>query len=62
MGRGASAITVGAGSVWVANTIDRTLMRIDPTARAVVETIDLPGRPEDIAADAGSVWVVVDAS
>ena len=61
VGRGASAITVGAGSVWVATRSTARSCGSIP-ARAVVETIDLPGRPEDIAADAGSVWIAVDAS
>jgi YVTN family beta-propeller protein len=57
VGRGAGGIAAGAGSVWVANTLDGTVSRIDPRARRVVATIDVGGTPRGVAAGAGSVWV-----
>jgi hypothetical protein len=39
VGRGAGAPAVGAGSVWVPNTADGTLSRVDATTNAVTATI-----------------------
>ena len=61
-GRGTSGIATGAGSVWVTNTIDRTVSRIDPSSAQVVDQIDVGGRPREIAVGAGGVWVTAYAS
>lgn len=57
VGRGASGLASGAGGVWVANTLDGTLSRVDPRARQVVATIDVGGAPRAVEVGAGSVWV-----
>ncbi len=64
VGRRPVALAIGHGSVWVANTDDGTVSRIDPSADAVVETIDLRGSSElvwnptyAVDADDDSVWV-----
>jgi YVTN family beta-propeller protein len=66
VGSGAGAPTVGAGSVWVPNTVDGTLSRVDPATNTVTATIKystggLPGDFYDSAAFGhGSVWVASD--
>jgi YVTN family beta-propeller protein len=55
-----SGIAVAAGSVWVANRDDKTLLRIDPSTRQVVRTIGLGAIPADITAGNDDVWVVLD--
>lgn len=63
----ASVTTTGAdptalvwyqGSLWVANTVSRTVARIDPATNAVVRTIPTGGAPTDLAAGLGVVWVL----
>jgi YVTN family beta-propeller protein len=53
-------IAVAAGSVWVANRDDKTLLRIDPSTQQVVRTIGLGAAPADITAGNGDVWVALD--
>jgi YVTN family beta-propeller protein len=58
-GGGASGVAWGARALWVANTLDGTVSRIDP--RRGVQTAVIPvgarTRPVHIAVGAGSVWV-----
>jgi YVTN family beta-propeller protein len=61
VGHGPMGIAVGAGAVWVANSDDGTISRIDPTTRTVVATIVVGGRPVGIAVSDGRVWVSVEA-
>jgi YVTN family beta-propeller protein len=58
VGRGPQAVAVGAGSLWVANTIDGTVSRVDPRRNAVVRTIPVGSMPIDLAVGVGAVWVV----
>ena len=58
VGNGASGIAYGAGALWVANTLDGTVSRIDP--RSGVPTtfpIGASDGPASVAADANNVWV-----
>ena len=57
VGKGPSGITAGAGSIWVANTLDGTVSRIDPESRRVTETADVGGAPRGLAVGGGGVWV-----
>ena len=57
VGYGPSAIALGGGGVWVANRGDDTVVRIDPSTRAVVTTIPVGKAPAGVAFGAGSVWV-----
>ncbi len=51
---------MGAGSAWVANSIDGTVTRIDAATGSVVDTIEV-GRPvAGIAVAGASVWVAAD--
>jgi YVTN family beta-propeller protein len=66
VGRGAGAPAVGAGSVWVPNTADATLSRVDATTNAVTATIrygaagQLGDFYDSAAVGFGSVWVASD--
>ena len=55
VGHGASAVVAGGGSVWVANTLDGTVSRID--SRRQLVTIDVGGAPAGLTFGAGSLWV-----
>ena len=61
VGRGAAGVAVGAGSVCVANAVDGTVSRVDPRTLATV-TIDVEGRPDDVAAGETGVWVTTSAA
>jgi YVTN family beta-propeller protein len=58
VGAGPSEVAVGNAAVWVANTADATVSRIDPSSNEVAATISVGGAPGDLAvAGDGSVWV-----
>jgi YVTN family beta-propeller protein len=57
VGRGPAAIAYGNGTVWVANTKDRTISRIDRRTNHVTATIKTGAVPAGIAVGAGHVWV-----
>ena len=59
VGEGPTGVAVGAGSVWVANSGDGTVSRIDPTAGKVIATIEVGGRADEVAVGEGAVWVNV---
>jgi peptide/nickel transport system substrate-binding protein len=50
-------VAVGFGSVWVTNSSDGTLSRIDAITGALTGTIALGGDPTGAAAGLGAVWV-----
>ena len=56
VGNGLAAVAYGEGSVWVTNTDDHTITRIDPDKRQVA-TRRRRSRPTEIAVGAGTVWV-----
>jgi YVTN family beta-propeller protein len=56
VGMSPSAIAYGHGSLWVANTEDETVSRIDPETRQVVATIGT-GAAVDVAIGPDAVWV-----
>ena len=57
---GPAGIAVGAGSVWVANSGDGTVTRIDPDGARSRETIQVGGSPQSVVVAGGRVWVTVD--
>jgi YVTN family beta-propeller protein len=57
VGAGPDGIVAQAGSVWVVNSGDDTVSRIDADRKRVTETIDVGGNPDSVAVGAGSVWV-----
>jgi YVTN family beta-propeller protein len=56
VGTSPSAVAFGHGSLWVANTEDDTVSRLDPDEREVVATIGT-GAAVDIAIGPAAVWV-----
>ena len=62
VGRAPVGIAYGAGAVWVANSGDGTVSRIDPTTSKVVATIRVGNSPRGIAVGGGKVWVTVQAA
>jgi YVTN family beta-propeller protein len=47
--------------VWVADSGDGTVTRIDPRTNRVLATIPVGGRPQPITIAEGRAWVTVDA-
>ncbi|MBD0330784.1 MAG: hypothetical protein ICV64_11870 [Thermoleophilia bacterium] len=58
VGTGPGAIAAADGAVWVANTGDKSVSRIDPQTRTVTKTIAVDATPTGIAVAPDAVWVV----
>ena len=58
---GASDIAAGAGSVWVAERVDGTVLRIGPKDRRVIKTIGVGFPPDAVTVGADTVWVAESA-
>ena len=56
VGSSPAAIVFGHGSIWVANSEDDTVSRIDAESREVVKVIGVPS-PVDLAVGPGAIWV-----
>jgi class 3 adenylate cyclase len=56
-----TGIAVGEGAVWVANSLGRSLIRIDATSKELERTIPLVSVPEGVVVAAGRVWVTTHA-
>ena len=54
-------VAFGDGSVWVANSGDGTVSRVDPRTDRVTATIAVGQSPQALVVTAGSVWVSVAA-
>jgi peptide/nickel transport system substrate-binding protein len=57
VGQGPASISAAEDGVWVANTQDNAVARIDPRTSAAIETIKVGRRPTGVAAGGGAVWV-----
>ena len=55
------SLAVSADAVWVANSLDDTVSRIDPDTNSVVDTIRVGDGPSEIAVVEGAVWVANEA-
>jgi DNA-binding beta-propeller fold protein YncE len=55
VGRGPSAIAVSDDGVWVANSLDGTVSRVDPDTGTVAR-IPLGNTPGGIVSSSGLVW------
>ena len=55
VGAGPVGVTVGEGAVWVANSIDGTVSRIDP-GKSAVDSIALGVPPGGVVAAYDAVW------
>jgi YVTN family beta-propeller protein len=58
---GPYGIAAGAEDVWVANGLDGTVVRIEPTTAKVSRKITLGYSPRGVALGDGSVWVTIQA-
>jgi YVTN family beta-propeller protein len=58
VGTSPGAVAGGYGSVWVANTGEKSVSHLDPFTKSVVKTVDVPGTPDSIAVGPGAVWVL----
>lgn len=56
--RGSISAVVDFGSVWVTNSENNELYRIDPKTNSVVSTTALRDRPRFLAAGEGAIWVL----
>ena len=52
-----TSVARGEGAIWVTNSNDGTVSRIDPVERNVRQTIIVGSNPSGIAVGAGAVWV-----
>jgi len=59
VGRRATGVGFGHGSVWVLNGGDGTVSRVDPATLRVTATISVGPRPYALAVDETAVWVTV---
>jgi YVTN family beta-propeller protein len=57
VGKAPGAVAVEGSSVWVANSGDGTVSRIDPATNKVIATIGVGGRPTHLTAQSGALWV-----
>jgi class 3 adenylate cyclase/streptogramin lyase len=58
---GSPSLLAGDGrDLWITNTADKTLLRIDAETRKLVQTIGLGATPNGIATGAGAVWITSD--
>jgi YVTN family beta-propeller protein len=57
VGNGPTGIALGEGAVWVANSLDNSVSRIDADTGKVVATIGVGGTPSGVAAGLGAIWV-----
>ena len=57
VGQNPGGIAYGAGSIWVTNTSDGTVSRINPRTHTVIQTITVHAQPVGIAVNGDNVWV-----
>ena len=58
VGADPAALALGDGSLWVANTVDQTVSRIDLASGKVTRAIAVGGVPISLAVGRNAVWVV----
>ena len=52
-----AAVAVGEGATWITDSLNGTLLRVEPARRLVVDRIHVGATPAGVAVGAGSVWV-----
>ena len=57
VGKTPTAVLVANGSVWVANSGDGTVSRIDAATNRVIATIGVGRDPSQLTADSSAIWV-----
>ncbi len=58
VGADPSALALGNGSLWVANTLDQNVSRVDLASGKVTRVIAVGGVPKSLAIGSNAVWVV----
>jgi YVTN family beta-propeller protein len=53
-----AGVATGAGALWVTDSVNATLLRIDAQKRSVVDRIGVGTNPSGVTVGGGSVWVV----
>ncbi|HLG08303.1 MAG TPA: hypothetical protein VI409_06505, partial [Gaiellaceae bacterium] len=61
VGDGPVDVAAGEEGIWVANSLDGTVSRIDPETGDVVATVEVGEGLQRVAAGEGAVWVTVRA-
>ncbi|MGH3428904.1 MAG: hypothetical protein ACRDQZ_15285, partial [Mycobacteriales bacterium] len=61
VGRGPNGITTGAGAVWVTNSLDGTVSRINPGSLTVT-TYSVGNDPQGVVVIGKEVWVAASGS
>jgi YVTN family beta-propeller protein len=51
-----AGLAVGGGSVWVTDSVNNTILRIDPSKRVVIDRIPVGSDPSGVAVGGGAVW------
>ena len=62
VGNGPKGVAYGLGGVWVANSVDRTVVRIDPLTGAKGRPIPVDAGADAIAVGDGAVWVTSESA
>jgi ABC-type transport system substrate-binding protein/DNA-binding SARP family transcriptional activator len=57
VGQNPDALADGFGSLWVANSGENTVQRVNPKTREVIQTFEVGANPDAIAFSAQDVWV-----
>ncbi len=52
-------VAIGENAIWVSQTADQQLLKIDPETNEVVATVKLDGKPTNIAYGHGTVWTIL---
>jgi YVTN family beta-propeller protein len=52
-------VAIGENAIWVSQTADQQLLKIDPETNKVVATVKLDGKPTNIAYGHGTVWTIL---
>ncbi|HEX7310060.1 MAG TPA: ABC transporter substrate-binding protein [Gaiellaceae bacterium] len=52
-----AGVAVGENAAWVTDSVNGTLLKVDPDTNLVVDRIDVGAGPSGVAVGAGSVWV-----
>ena len=60
VGRAPASLALAGGRLFVGNWLDESVTVIDEESGRIERTIELDGRPVELAADRGAVWAVVD--
>lgn len=62
VGSGPTAVAYGLGAVWVANNLDGTVSRVEPSRGVVTDTVQVGVAPNGITAAGNAIWVTDEAA